>query len=72
MYILQVEKIPEGQEYAQRLEPTAPIRQADRNHTHYPSRHCSTLKKKRRLNDGLPAHMIPATRESLEDVHTYA
>ena len=50
---LQVEKIPEGQEYAPRLEPAAPIRLADRNHAHYPSRHCTILKK-RRLNDGLP------------------
>ena len=60
---LQVEKIPEGQEYALRLEPTAPIRLADRNHAHYPLRHCTILKI-RRLNDGLPAHAIPSTRES--------
>ena len=47
-------KIPEGQVYVPRLEPTAPIRLADRNHAHYPSRHCTILKK-RWLNDGLPA-----------------
>ena len=28
-------KIPEGQVYVPRLEPTAPIRLADRNHAHY-------------------------------------
>ena len=39
-------KIPEGQVYVPRLEPTAPIRLADRNHTHYLSRHCTILKKK--------------------------
>ena len=43
---LQVEKIPEGLEYAPRLEPTAPIRLADRNHAHYPSRHCTILIKR--------------------------
>ena len=48
-------KIPEGQVYAPRLEPTAPIRLADRNHAHYPTRHC-TIFIKRRLNDGLPEH----------------
>ena len=63
-------KIPEGQVYAPRLEPTAPIRLADRNHAHYPSRHC-TIFKKRQLNDGLPARMNPSTRESSEDVYTY-
>ena len=42
----QVEKIPEGQEYAPRLEPMAPIRLADRNHAHYPSPNCTILKKK--------------------------
>ena len=36
----------ERQVYAPRLEPTAPIRLADRNHAHYPSRHCTILKKK--------------------------
>ena len=67
---LQVEKIPEGQEYALRLKPTAPIRLADRNHAYYPSRHCTILKK-RWLNDGLTAHAIRPTRESFEDVtHT--
>ena len=39
-------KIPKGQEHAPRLEPTPPIRLADRNHAHYPSRHCTILKKK--------------------------
>ena len=39
-------KIPEAQVYALRLEPMAPIRLADRNHVHYPSRHCTILKKK--------------------------
>ena len=47
----------ERQVYAPRLEPTAPIRLAERNHAHYPSRHCTILTK-RRLNDGLPAHMV--------------
>ena len=50
-------KIHEGQEYAPRLEPTAPIRLADRNHAHYPSRHCTILRK-RRLDDGLQAHAL--------------
>ena len=59
---LQVEIIPEGQEYEPRLEPTAPIRLADRNHAHYPSRHCTILIK-RWLNDGLPAHAIRSTRD---------
>ena len=36
----------ERQVYALRLEPTAPIRLANRNHAHYPSRHCTILKKK--------------------------
>ena len=35
-----------------RLEPPAPIRLADRNHAHYPSRQ-RTILKKRRLDDGL-------------------
>ena len=61
-----MEEIPEGQGYMPRLEPTALIRLADRNHTHYPSRHCTILKK-RRLNDGLPAHANRSTRESSED-----
>ena len=39
-------KIPEGQEYAPRLEPAAPIRLADWNHAHYPSRRRTVLKKK--------------------------
>ena len=64
---LQVEKIPEGQEYEPRLNPTAPIRLADQNPAHSPSRHCTILKK-RRLNDRLPAHMNQSTRESSEDV----
>ena len=37
IYILK-KKIPEGQEHVPRLEPTAPIRLADRNHAHYPSK----------------------------------
>ena len=53
---LQIGKFPEGQVYALRLEPTAPIRLEDRNHAHYPSRHCTILKKKKWLDDGLPAH----------------
>ena len=55
-----------------RLEPTAPIRLAERNHAHYPSRRRTVLKK-RQLNDGLriPAHMIRSTRELSEDVATY-
>ena len=60
-------KIPEGQVHAPRLEPTAPIRLADRNHAHYPSRH-RTILNKRRLDDGLPAHAIRSTQESSEDV----
>ena len=48
---LQVEKIPEGQEYAPRLEPAAPIRIADRNHMHYPSRHRTILKKDGSMTD---------------------
>ena len=52
-------KIPEGQVYAPRFEPTAPIRLANGNHAHYPSRH-RTIFKKRWLNDGLPAHMVPS------------
>ena len=50
-----------------RLEPTAPIRLADRNHAHYLSRHRTVLIK-RQLDDGLPAHAIRSTRESSEDV----
>ena len=42
-------KIPEGQVYVPRLEPTAPICLADRNQAHYPSRHCSIFKKKTAL-----------------------
>ena len=38
-------KIPEGQVYVPRLEPTARIRLADGNPAHYPSRHCTILKK---------------------------
>ena len=40
---LQIGKFPEGQVYALRLEPTAPI---CLNHAHYPSRHRTILKKK--------------------------
>ena len=43
---IQMAEIPEGHVYVPRLEPTAPIRLADRNHAHYLSRHCTTLKKK--------------------------
>ena len=43
---LKSKTIPEGQEHAPRLEPTTPIRLADRNHAHYPSRHCTILEKK--------------------------
>ena len=39
-------KIPEGQEHAPRLEPTAPIRLADRNHVHHPSRQRTIPNKK--------------------------
>ena len=60
-------RIPEGQEHAPRLEPTAPIRLAYRNHAHDPSRQ-RTILKKRRLDDGLPAHANRSTRESSEDV----
>ena len=67
-----MEEMPKGQVYVPRLKPTAPIHLADRNHVHYPSRHCTIFKKKIQLNDGLPAHMIPSTRESSEDViYTY-
>ena len=67
-------KIPEGQVYVPRLEPTALIRLADRNHAHYPSRRCTILNLKRWLNDGLPAHMIPIhtgiiRRFNLHEVH---
>ena len=41
-------EIPEGQEYAPRTEPTAPIRLADRNHANYPSRQRTILKKKKK------------------------
>ena len=60
-------KIHKGQEYAPRLKPAAPIRLADRNHAHYPSRRRTVLKK-RRLDDGLQEHAIRTTRESSEDV----
>ena len=62
-----LKNIPEGQDYAPRLEPTAPIRLADQNQAHHPSRHCTILKK-RWLNDGFPAHAILSTRESSGDV----
>ena len=38
--------MPKGQVYVPRLEPTVPIRLADRNHAHYSSRHSIILKKK--------------------------
>ena len=63
----ELKKIPEGQEYAPRLEPAAPIRLADRNHAHYTSRH-STILIKRRLDDGLQGHAFQSPRESSEDV----
>ena len=44
-------KIQEGQEHVPRLEPTAPIRLADRNHAHYPSRHRTILKKDGSMTD---------------------
>ena len=57
--------------YVPRPEPNSPIRLADKNQMNNPSRH-STIFKKRWLSDGLPAHMIPSTRESLENViYTY-
>ena len=63
-------KIPEGQVYAPRLEPTAPIRLAERNHART-IHHAIAPSYKRRLNDGLAAYMIPSTQESSEDVYTY-
>ena len=54
-------KILEGQGHVPRLEPTAPICLADRNHADYPSRH-RTILKKRRFYDGLPAHAIRSKR----------
>ena len=62
--------MPEGQVHVPRLEPTAPIRLADRNHAHYPSRH-RTILKKRRLNDGIPERIFQSTLEASEDVSTY-
>ena len=38
-----MEKFPEGQVYVPKLKPSAPIRLADRNRAHYPSRHCTIL-----------------------------
>ena len=64
---IQMEKIPEGQVYVPRLEPTAPICLADRNYVHYPSHHC-TIFKKRWLSNGLPARMIQCAQEWSEDV----
>ena len=46
IYIYLNQKIREGQEHVPRLETTAPIRLADRNHAHYPSRQRTILKKK--------------------------
>ena len=45
------QKIPEGQEHVPRLEPMAPIRLADRNHAHYPSRQRTILKKDGSMTD---------------------
>ena len=56
---IEVEKIPEGQEHAPRLEPAAPIRLADRNHAHYPSRHCTILKKDSSMTDFERTHSNP-------------
>ena len=50
-----------------RLEPAAPIRLADRNNAHYPSRR-RTILKKRWLDDGLQTHAFRSTWESSEDV----
>ena len=61
------EKIPEGQEYVPRLEPTALICLPDRNHTRYRSGQ-RTILKKRWLGDGLLARAIRSTRDSSEDV----
>ena len=63
-------KSPQGHVYVPRLEPMAPIRLADRNHANYPSCHCTILIK-RWLNDGLPARMIPSTRESSAEMFTH-
>ena len=54
----------EVQVYVPTLEPAAPIRLADRNHAHYPSRHC-TIHKNRWLNDGLPERAIGLTLTSM-------
>ena len=62
-----MEDIPEGEVYVPKLEPMAAIDLAHRNNALYPSRRCTILKK-RSLNDGLPVHMIPSTRQSSEDV----
>ena len=53
-------KIPEEQEHAPRLEPTAPIRLADRNHAHNPSRRRTILKKK----DGSMTEDVTRTLDS--------
>ena len=34
---MKLKEIPEGQEYAPRLDSAAPIRPADQNNVHYPS-----------------------------------
>ena len=47
--------------------PLAPIRPADRNRTHYPSRQ-RTIYKNRWLEDEFQARVIQSTRESSEDV----
>ena len=62
-------KIPEGQEYAPRLESAAPIRLADRNHVHYPSRRRTILDPQKKMAWWrTQAHAFRSTRESSEDV----
>ena len=64
-------KIPKGQVYMRRLEPTEAIRLADTNHRHYPSRQ-PTILKKRPPNDRPPAHIISSTLQWWEDeTHPY-
>ena len=49
----------EVQVYAPRLEPAAPIRLAHRNHTHYPSRRRTILKKDGSMTDFKHTHSDP-------------